>query len=80
MQTTKAVLDVIQHSLERYTGEPDAVKAARPVRRGAIGTVTRRGKLACCLPYHTTSIFLRYVIRWCSRQANDREWEDSANS
>ena len=31
------------------------MKAARPVRRGAIGKVSWKGKLACCLPYYTPS-------------------------
>ena len=39
MQNAETVLNVIRHCND--TGEPDAVKVARPVRRGADGKVLR---------------------------------------
>jgi PAS domain-containing protein len=41
MQSADALLDIYQKRLryEWFTGEPDAVQAARPVRRGAVGNL-----------------------------------------
>ena len=41
MQDTETVLNVISKKADLTTGEPDAVKAACPVRRGADGKVLR---------------------------------------
>ena len=41
MRITETVLNVIR-KLERRSGEPGAVKIARPVRRGAVGKVPKK--------------------------------------
>jgi len=43
--------DAVRRSQPQATGEPDAVKVARPVRRGAVGKGLRNEYLAGCLPY-----------------------------
>jgi hypothetical protein len=59
MQNADALLDIYQKRgtmtmdprYERLTGEPDALKGASPVRRGAVGKGLHRRYLAGRLPY-----------------------------
>src|SRR5262245_2714801 len=52
MQTADALLDIYQQRrCERLTGEPDALKGASPVRRGAVGKGLHEQHLAGRLPY-----------------------------
>ena len=58
MQKADAVLDIY----EWLTGEPDAVKGASPVRRGAVGKGLRKQHLAGRLPYWLRSNEPRHVV------------------
>ena len=42
MPDATAKLNIVRGVSKQVTGEPDAVKAARPVRRGAVGKVPSR--------------------------------------
>ena len=54
----------MDHGFECFTGEPDAMKVARPVRRRVAGKGLLRQYLAGCLAYHAAVVQHKASKKW----------------